>query len=216
MENPYPDEEVGYARVSTADQSLELQLGALRDRGIPEANIFKDVASGGKMDRRNLERALRLMEGRPGWTLVVWKLDRLGRNVMGLLELAHRFEKNRWNLVSLTEQIDTKTPFGKFYFHMLAVLAQLERDMTIERTRAGLLRRKELGIKLGRQSRYSLKDFERMEKLIVESDKPLTAIAAEFGMSPMTINHHFPGWRSKTSRERREYRRAHPFNVRQR
>lgn len=215
MENPYPDEEVGYARVSTPGQSQDMQIAALKERGIPDVNIFADVASGGKMQRRNLERALKLMTGRPGWTLVVWKLDRLGRTVMGLLELAKRFERERWNLVSITEQIDTRTPFGRFYFHMLAVLAQLERDMAIERTKAGMAKRKADGAKLGRISRLTQKDFDRMEKAILTTTKPLGAIAKEFGMNAMTLHYHFPAWRSKSPKARAAYRKQHPINVRQ-
>ena len=99
LSEPTPAEEVGYARVSDADdQNPDFQIQLLRERGIPDANIFVDFQSGRTMNRPRLELALKLMTGRPGWTLVVYKLDRLGRNTAGLVELMHKFEKNEWNL----------------------------------------------------------------------------------------------------------------------
>lgn len=211
MDEPVPAEEVGYARVSTTDQDPDFQLSLLRKRGIPENNLFVDVGSGSKMNRKQLGYALRLMAGRPGWTLVVWKLDRLGRNVKGLVDLMEEFQREGWNLVSLTEQIDTRTPFGKFYLHMLACLAQLERDMTVERTKAGLARRKELGVRLGRRSRLKPAQFADIERRLLETSEPIASIARRYKVSAPLVNHHFPGWRSKTKKERAAWRKEHPL-----
>lgn len=211
MAEPIPAEEVGYARVSTRDQDPDFQIALMKKRGIPDNNIFVDIGSGSKMSRRNLSKALRLMAGRPGWTLVVWKLDRLGRDVKGLVDLMQEFQREGWNLVSLTEQIDTRTPFGKFYLHMLACLAQLERDMTVERTRAGLARKKEQGVRLGRRTRIKPAQFANIEHRLLETTEPIAQIAKRHKISAPTVNHHFPGWRSKTKRERAAWRKLHPL-----
>lgn len=211
MDEPVPAEEVGYARVSTADQDPDFQVALLKKRGIPDDNIFVDVGSGSKMNRRNLGNALRLMAGRPGWTLVVWKLDRLGRGVKGLVDLMDTFRDEGWNLVSLTEQIDTRTPFGKFYLHMLACLAQLERDMTVERTRAGLARKKEQGVKLGRATRLKPAQFRDIEHRLLETKESKAKIAGRHKISVPLIDYHFPGWRSKKAKDRAAWRKLHPL-----
>lgn len=209
---PVPAEEVGYARVSDADdQDPDFQIALLKKRGIPDENIFVDRASGRSMARPRLKTALMLMEGRPGWTLVVYKLDRLGRNTLGLMQLAEEFRQKGWNLVSLTEQFDTRTPMGKAFFGMMAVLAQLESDHISERTKAGVARRREKGFLVGRKSKLSLKQFERMEKMLLETTTKVHDIAERFKVSDSFVQKHFPGWRSKTVKEREAWRRAHPF-----
>ena len=113
---PTPAEEVGYWRVSTGrDQTPDMQIAALKRRGIPDDNIFGDIASGRKAKRPGLELALKLMAGRPGWTLVFWKLDRLGRDRDELFRLDKEFKQEGWNMVSLTESIDTRTPMGSAF-----------------------------------------------------------------------------------------------------
>lgn len=126
---------VGYARVSTREQHLDLQLDALRKAGVPDENIFVDKVSGWKSKRPGLEKTLKLL--RPGWVLCVWKLDRLGRNLRNLLDLTGEFERRKVGLRSLTEQIDTTTAVGKLYFHMLAAFTEFERDVIRERSMAG-------------------------------------------------------------------------------
>lgn len=126
---------VGYARVSTREQHLDLQLDALRRAGVAEASIFVDKVSGAKSRRPGLEKTLKML--RPGWVLVVWKLDRLGRSLQNLLDLTKTFERRRIGLKSLTEQIDTTTAIGKLYFHMLGAFAEFERDVIRERSMAG-------------------------------------------------------------------------------
>lgn len=209
-----PDEEVGYCRVSTPDQDPMYQKALMLKRGIPEDNIFTDHGfSGRKMNRPGLDLALKLMRGRPGWTLVVWKLDRLGRDVLGLLNLREEFEKEGWNLVSITENIDTRTPFGKFYFGMLAILAQLESDMTSERSAAGMAYVKAQGGVIGRSSKLTAKQWSAAERMILKSAKTLPAIAEKFGLSKSGLNNHFPGWRSKSPAERKRHRAKHPLPL---
>ena len=191
-----PAEEVGYARVSDPSQDPSMQIALLKKRGIPEANIFVDHGkSGRRMDRPQLRLALKLM--RPGWTLVVWKLDRLGRNALGLMELAQEFIKDDMNLVSMTEQIDTRTPFGRFYFGLLAHLAQLESDMTQERTRAGMGRLKDEGFKLGRPNKVDDAMKKAIERDLRNPKLSKKDIAKRHKIGVSTIDLHFPGYRTK-------------------
>lgn len=210
-----PAEEVGYWRVSTGrDQSPEMQIAAFERRGIPKDNIFGDIASGRKAKRPGLAKALRLMAGRPGWTLVVWKLDRLGRDTAELLRLKAEFAEEGWNLVSLTESIDTKTAMGQAFFGMLAVFAQFESDTTKERTAAGMANAKKRGSQVGRRPKLKPEQWVQIEKLILSPrGKPLSLgrIAHRYRISVSLVNLYFPGWRSKTDRERKAWRKTHPL-----
>jgi DNA invertase Pin-like site-specific DNA recombinase len=125
---------IGYARVSREDQVLELQLDALRKAGCEK--IYQDKMSGSKASRPGLDQALEVL--REGDTLVVWKLDRAGRSIKNLIELTQNLANKGIGFKSLTDSIDTSTPSGRFFFHMMASLAQMERELTIERTNAGL------------------------------------------------------------------------------
>jgi DNA invertase Pin-like site-specific DNA recombinase len=210
--DPLPNEEVGYWRVSTGrDQDPDFQIALLKKRGIPDDNIFGDVMSGSKAKRPGLSNALRLMAGHPGWTLVFWKLDRLGRDNFELQRLAAEFQEKGWNMVSMTEGIDTKTPMGKAFYGMLSVFAQFERDTTIERTRAGMARRKELGVQLGRKTRVKLATFKDVERRLLKTPAPIAEIAKGAKMSEAWVNHWFPGWRSKSPAERKAYRLKRPI-----
>lgn len=213
LSEPVPTEEVGYARVSDADnQSPDFQIALLKARGIPDENIFVDMASGRSMKRPQLDLALKLMAGRPGWTLVVYKLDRLGRNTKGLIELAEQFEQNQWNLVSITEHIDTRTAIGKAFFVFMAVFAQLESDLISERTKAGIARRAELGFPAGRRPKLSRRQFERLEAAILkEKDATIAQLAKRFDVAEVTVRQWFPDWRAKTCKEREAFRATKPF-----
>ena len=125
---------VGYARVSTSDQDLALQLDALAKAGC--ARVFEDKASGAKTDRPGLTAALAFV--RKSDVLVVWKLDRLGRSLPHLIETVTALEISGVGFRSLTEAIDTTTAGGKLVFHIFGALGQFERDLIRERTRAGL------------------------------------------------------------------------------
>lgn len=124
----------GYARVSTLDQNLDSQVDALKAAGCDK--IFEEKMSGKRDDRPELKRLLDQL--RKGDTLVVYKLDRLGRSTFKLLELTADFEKNGIEFVSIVDGIDTSTPVGKFFFRTMASIAELERDIIAERTQAGL------------------------------------------------------------------------------
>ncbi len=125
---------VGYARISTQDQTLDLQRDALQKAGCER--IFEDTASGATTERPGLDEALSFL--RPGDSLVVWKLDRLGRSLKHLIETATALQQRGIGFKSLTEQIDTTTSSGKLIFHVFGALAEFERDLIRERTQAGL------------------------------------------------------------------------------
>lgn len=138
---------IGYARVSTQDQNLELQYEALRKAGCEK--IVEDQVSGSRADRPGLNRVMELL--REGDTLVVWKLDRLGRSVKHLVDLVSKLSNSGIHFQSLTDAIDTSTTSGRFFFHIMASLAQMERELTVERTRAGLEVARQLGRTGGRK-----------------------------------------------------------------
>ncbi len=125
---------IGYARVSTADQDLSLQLDALSKVGCEK--LFTDKASGAKVDRPGLTAALHF--ARTGDTLVIWKLDRLGRSIQGLIALAGELSARGIDFRSLTDGFDTSTAGGRLLFHILAAVAEMERELIKERTIAGL------------------------------------------------------------------------------
>ncbi len=139
--------QIGYARVSTADQSLDLQMDALRKAGCER--IFEDTASGSKSERPGLAAAMAYL--RDGDTLIVWRLDRLGRSLPHLIETIGALEARGVGFKSLTESIDTTTPGGRLVFHLFGALSQFERDLIRERTRAGLAAARARGRKGGRK-----------------------------------------------------------------
>ena len=138
---------IGYARVSTDDQDLSMQIEALTKAGVRETNLYSDKKSGKSLRRPGLEAAL--LDCRPGDVLVVWRLDRLSRSVEDLIGLAKRLEGEGVELRSLHEAIDTTTPMGAFFFHLMAALAQFERSLIGFRTKKGMENARERGVKLG-------------------------------------------------------------------
>jgi DNA invertase Pin-like site-specific DNA recombinase len=142
---------IGYARVSTTEQNLELQLDALAKAGCDR--IFEDQASGAKMARPGLDQALSHL--REGDALVIWKLDRLGRTIRGLIELVGELRDRGIGFRSLTEGFDTSTPGGRLIFHIFAALAEMERDLIRERTQAGLAAARARGRNGGRKPKLS-------------------------------------------------------------
>lgn len=160
---------IGYARVSTAEQNLDMQVAALKRYGVPEDLIFTDKMSGSSSKRPGFMSALKAAQY-PGMELVVWKLDRLGRTVMGIIETLQLVDERDVHLVSLMERIDLGTPIGKAMVTLLAVFAQLERDMIRQRTMEGMKRAKERG---GAHGRPATMTPERIEvaKLMLSEDK---------------------------------------------
>lgn len=126
----------GYVRVSTADQNPDLQIDALKAAGISEEHIFIDRMTGRSMERPQFKEMMKLV--REGDTVTVWKLDRLGRNTKGLVELFEAFRKKGISFVSLTEKIDTTTITGQFMLTVMAGFAQMEADLNSERRKAGM------------------------------------------------------------------------------
>ena len=178
---------IGYARVSTTDQNLDLQIAALTKVGCEK--IFDDKISGTRADRPGLARAMELL--RKDDTLVVWKLDRLGRSVKNLVDLVADLQKQGIHFKSLTDSIDTGTPSGRFFFHVMASLAEMERELTAERTRAGLEVARQLGRKGGRKRQMTDSKIESAKKLLANGIPPRD-VAANLGVSVPTLYRWIP------------------------
>ena len=159
---------IGYARVSTQDQNLELQREALTKAGCQK--VFEDKVSGTRVDRPGLIKTLEML--REGDTLVVWKLDRLGRSVKHLVDRVGELHKLGVQFMSVTDSIDTGTPSGRFFFHVMASLAEMERELIVERTRAGLDVAKQLGRKGGRKPQMTDSKIESAKKLLANGVPP--------------------------------------------
>ena len=177
---------IGYARVSTQDQNLNLQIDALRKSGCEK--VFDDKVSGTRAERPGLTKALELM--RTGDTLVVWKLDRLGRSVKQLVDLVAGLQKQNVQFKSLTDAIDTGTPSGRFFFHVMASLAEMERELTVERTRAGLEIARQLGSKGGRKRLMTDTKILSAKKLLANGVPPRD-VAKDLGVSVPTHYRYF-------------------------
>ena len=178
---------IGYARVSTTDQNLDLQLIALKEAGCER--IYDDQISGLKADRPGLDNAMSQL--RAGDTFVVWKLDRLGRSVKGLIEFIAALEAKRVHFKSLTDHIDTSTPMGRFFFHIMASMAQMERELIAERTRAGLNAAKQRGRTGGRKRQMTLSKIESAKKLLANGI-PAKEVANNLGVSVPTLYRWIP------------------------
>jgi DNA invertase Pin-like site-specific DNA recombinase len=178
---------IGYARVSTDDQNLALQLDALKKAGCGQ--VFTDKASGARLVRPGLDDALSHL--RAGDSLVVWKLDRLGRSVKGLVDLVNALEAREVHFRSLTDGIDTKTPAGRFFFHIMASLAQMERELIIERTRAGLAAARKLGRVGGRKRRMTDSKIKAAYRLLASGTLPRD-VAENLGVSVPTLYRWLP------------------------
>lgn len=178
---------IGYARVSTQDQRLDVQHEALTRSGCE--NTFDDTMSGKVSDRPGLQKALEQL--RKGDTLVVWKLDRLGRSVKQLVDLVSYFEEEGIHLVSITDSIDTSTPAGRFFFHVMASLAEMERELTVERTRAGLETARKHGRIGGRRRIMTDSKVEAAKRLIIDGLPP-REVASNLGVSMATLYRWLP------------------------
>jgi len=182
---------IGYARVSTAEQNLTLQTDALEAAGCER--IFVETASGAQRDRPELQRALDYM--RPGDTLVVWKLDRLARSMRQLIDTVELLQSKGMGFRSLSETIDTTTAGGMLVFHVFAALAQFERAMIRERTRAGLEAARARGRKGGRPRSLTTKDLAMAKSMLRDPDIKLVDVAGNLGVSTATLYRHLPGGR---------------------
>jgi DNA invertase Pin-like site-specific DNA recombinase len=177
---------LGYARVSTADQRPELQLDALRAAGC--ARVFVDTASGALDTRPELARALDHL--RPGDTLVVWKLDRLGRSLRHLIETLGALEQRGVGFRSLQESLDTTTPGGRLVFHLFGALAEFERDLIRQRTQAGLAAARARGRTGGRPPSMTPTKIALARQLYDARQHTLAEIARTLGVSRASVYRH--------------------------
>lgn len=182
---------IGYARVSTHEQNPELQTDALKQAGCE--NIYSEKASGAQRDRPELKKALEYM--RPGDTLVVWKLDRLARSLKQLIETVEGLEQKEIGFQSLTESIDTTTSGGKLVFHIFAGLAEFERSIIRERTRAGLASARARGRLGGRPKSMSEQDIAAAKALLQDPSITFEKVAERIGVAPSTLYRYLPGGR---------------------
>lgn len=175
---------IGYARVSTEEQNLDLQIQALEAAGC--AKIFRDHGvSGAARERPGLARALKHVKD--GDVLVVWKLDRLGRSLPHLVEVIDSMRQVGVGFRSLQEQIDTTSAGGRFYLHILASLAEFEREMISERTKAGMAAAKRNGKHVGRPRKLSDAQAEQARALIDSGRETRTGVAAMLGVDTATL-----------------------------
>lgn len=177
---------IGYARVSTDDQDVSLQRDELSRSGCVE--IYTDTISGAKSERPELSACLRAL--RKGDTLVVWRLDRLGRSLKHLVEIIHNLEERGIRLESLTESIDTSTASGRLVASIFAILAEYERNLIRERTIAGLNAARARGRKGGRKPALGAKEKREIEALLLDPRITVTDVAARYGVSRNTIYTH--------------------------
>jgi DNA invertase Pin-like site-specific DNA recombinase len=174
---------LGYARVSTIEQTLDLQRDALLAAGT--TNIYEDKASGKTADRPELAHCLKAL--RDGDTLVVWRLDRLGRNLQDLVHIVNDLEGRGVKFKSLKESVDTGGPAGRLVFHLFAALAQFERELLRERTLAGLAAARARGRKGGRPSVLDSKQQRAAVAMMRDREMSITEIARQFGVSRSTL-----------------------------
>jgi DNA invertase Pin-like site-specific DNA recombinase len=174
---------VGYARVSTVDQRPELQEDALEQAGC--TRIFTDKASGTRENRPALAECLDYV--RPGDTLVVWRLDRLGRNMRHLVEVVNGLRDRGVEFRSLTEGFDTSTIGGQLVFHIFAALAEFERALIMERSAAGVAAARARGRVGGRPAKLTAAQRRSVRQLVAAKEQTVGSIAEQFGVSRGTI-----------------------------
>ncbi len=174
---------IGYARVSTLDQNLNLQIDALSNVGCDR--IFQEKITGTKLTRPQLHEAIEY--ARANDVIVVWKLDRLGRSLKDLLTIVNELQQRHIGLRSLHENIDTTTPTGKLIFHIFASLAEFEKDIIKERTNAGLEAARARGRQGGRPKSLTEKQILLLKTLHKDKDTPVAEIARLLNISKKTI-----------------------------
>ncbi len=186
---------LGYARVSTVDQNAGLQLDALQGAGC--VRVFSDTASGALDERPELARALDHL--RAGDTLVVWRLDRLGRSLRHLIETVGALAEREVGFRSLQESVDTTTTGGRLVFHVFAALAEFERDLIRERTQAGLEAARARGRRGGRPSVMTPEKVAVARGMYESGEHTVAAIAAVVGVSRASVYRHL-GFDASTDR----------------
>lgn len=198
VQNPNaPRMDIGYARVSTAEQSLDMQVSALKRAGVTDAGMYVEKVSAASAKRPMLEQALASL--RAGDTFTVWKMDRLARSLTDLLNRMKQIEGKGAGFKSLTEAIDTTTPAGRLIMHVLGAIGEFERDLIRERTRSGMAAAKAAGKQVGQPQVLSAAD-KKTAQLLRDRGWTLKRVAAKFCVSSGTIRNHTTG----PSRSRRK------------
>lgn len=182
---------VGYARVSTDGQDHALQLDALKAAGCER--VFVETASGTRTDRPELARLIELV--RQGDTVVIWRLDRLGRSLRHLIDIVEDLNQRDVALRSLSEAIDTMTASGRLLFHVLGAVGQMERDIIAERTRAGLRAAAARGRRGGRPPALDEGKVRAARAMLAGGTMSAGEVARQLGVSPSTLYRHLPGGR---------------------
>ena len=183
---------IGYTRVSTDDQNMDLQLDALRKAGCEK--IYSDQLSGGLSERPGLTMALEIL--RPGDTLVIWRLDRLGRSLKDLIHLVEQLEKKTIGLKSIQEHLDTTTAGGRLIFHLFGALAEFERNLIKERTRAGVNAARARGRQGGRPRLLEPKKRDLAIRLYEERKHSVAELCGMMGISKSTLYNYLAEYTS--------------------
>lgn len=180
------NQRIGYARVSIDDQHLDLQRDALQRASC--SVIYEETASGKNAQRPELAQCLKAL--RTGDTLVVWRLDRLGRSLPDLVRIIEDLQGREVHFESLTEKINTGTAGGKLQFHVFAALAEFERSLIRERTQAGLAAARARGRNGGRPSKLNDKQIRTIKSLLRDPAMRVAEVARDYGVSRTTIYKH--------------------------
>jgi DNA invertase Pin-like site-specific DNA recombinase len=183
---------LGYARVSTDQQDHALQLDALRQAGC--TRVFVETASGTRTDRPELAKVLE--QARQGDTLVIWRLDRLARSLRHLIDLSEDLTRRGVALKSITESIDTGSSSGRFMFNILGALGQMEREIIVERTRAGLVAAAARGRRGGRPPALDESKVRAAKAMLASGEMSAIEVAKQLGCAASTLYRHLPGGRS--------------------
>ncbi|WP_175771223.1 recombinase family protein [Burkholderia ambifaria] len=190
---------IGYARVSTDDQNLDLQLDALHKAGIADDRLYSDTSSGKDTERKELVACLKAL--REGDTLVVWRLDRLGRSLRDLVHIVGELEQKGVSFESLSEKVETGGAAGKLVFHVFAALAEFERNLIRERTQAGLAAARARGRSGGRKPKLDAQQIKEIKQLMSDPSIPVSTIAKRYQVSRTTIYKIAPVGRSEPTRQ---------------
>ena len=177
------NQRIGYARVSTDDQNLDLQRDALHLAGVE--SVYEEAASGKTAARQELGNCLKAL--RAGDTLVVWRLDRLGRSLPDLVQVIAGLDEKGIGFESITEKLETSSAAGRLVFHVFAALAEFERNLIRERTRAGLAAARARGRSGGRKPKLDARQIREIKRLMSDPTIPVGQIAERYKVSRTTI-----------------------------
>ena len=186
---------IGYARVSRIDQNLDMQEAALVEAGCLPDNIYSEHVSGAKTHRKEFMNCMKFL--RKGDTLVIWKIDRLSRSFKELFAITDTLKERGIELMIVTQNIDTGTPMGKFMFNLLGIMAEFERDMTIERTMAGLKVAREKGRIGGAPRKHSQEKIDAAIHMKQTTNKTHAEICEIFEMKKPTLHRYVQVERKK-------------------